>query len=267
MPWVLQVPPSVQAAKFVWEADLHDDKMFEFQVVLRKEGFGEHGLLVNCKNYAMATAFLSETFWVAKHKIISRAQEGDQPKSRHIQQVIVSMLHWVKEGIVHSKLMDSMEICTMPCMKGILNGIKPVDWWDLTQIILWSEWEKTDERQFCGWQQCITKCFSSRNCTASKWPKEFASNSSNNTLRMAVTKWYNKLSHTQQGGIIYHYYTLCQMFQMSREMKEAMLIFCDIFKKKGVTCYLVEMCSWLWRSCLVFAGIWMPLELYLMNMW
>ena len=50
----------------------------------------------------------------------------------------------------------------------------------------------------------------------------------------------NKLPHTQQGIIIYLYYTLCKMFQMSKEVKETMLIFLDIFKKKGVTCYMVE---------------------------
>jgi hypothetical protein len=39
---------------------------------------------------------------------------------------------------------------------------------------------------------------------------------------------------------VYLYYTLCEMFEMSREVKEAMLSFLEFFKKKGVARYTGE---------------------------
>ena len=36
------------------------------------------------------------------------------------------------------------------------------------------------------------------------------------------------------------YYTLCEMFAMSREVKDAMLVFLDLFKRKGVARYTGE---------------------------
>ncbi len=68
----------------------------------------------------MATALLSEKFGVAKHKITSGAEDGDQAKSLHVQEV-VSILHQVKEGLKCNKSMDWMKICIMPCMRGNLN--------------------------------------------------------------------------------------------------------------------------------------------------
>ncbi len=98
----------------------------------------------------MATASLSEKFGVAKHKITSGAEEGDQTKSLHVQQVIISILHRVKEGLEHRKSMDWMEICSMPRMRGNLNSRNQADWWDSSQLILWSEWEKPEEKEVQG---------------------------------------------------------------------------------------------------------------------
>jgi hypothetical protein len=62
----------------------------------------------------MATYPLSEKFGVAKHKVITDIEEGDQNKSMHVQQVIVSVIHRVKEGLQRSRAMDWMSICIMP---------------------------------------------------------------------------------------------------------------------------------------------------------
>jgi hypothetical protein len=66
----------------------------------------------------MATAGLSEKFGVARHKILAGGEEGDQSKHAHVQQVIVGVLHRVKEGWQRSQQMDFMDICTVPCMVG-----------------------------------------------------------------------------------------------------------------------------------------------------
>jgi hypothetical protein len=110
----------------------------------------------------------------------------------------------------------------------------------LSQITIWSEWEKTSEKEVCAWQYCINKRFSSENRTASTWLKEFVYNSSTDALRTAVTKKYERLPDAQLGGVVYLYYTLCEIFEMSREVKEAMISFIEFFKKKGVACYSEE---------------------------
>jgi hypothetical protein len=52
-----------------------------------------------------------------------------------------------------------------------------------------------------------------------------------------VAKKYNKLNLNQKGRVTYLFLTLCKMFQMSREVKEAMYKFLDIFKQNRVTRY------------------------------
>jgi hypothetical protein len=164
-------PKLAQAAKFVRNDDVLDSEMLEGQVILRREDYGEPGSSEYRKNMQMATHALAEKFGVAKHKIIAGAEDGDQTKSMHVQQAIVSILHQVKEGLQCSKSMDWMEICSFPRMRGDLNRTNPADWWDSSQIIIWSEWEKTSEKEVRAWQYCINKRFSSKNRTASTWLK------------------------------------------------------------------------------------------------
>ena len=68
----------------------------------------------------------------------------------------------------------------------------------------------------------------------------FVYNSSTDSLRTAIAKKYEKLPLNQKGGVIYLYLTLQEMFQMSREVKEAMYKFLDIFKRQGVSRYIGE---------------------------
>jgi hypothetical protein len=75
---------------------------------------------------------------------------------------------------------------------------------------------------------------------ASNWLQVFVYNSSTDSLRTAVAKKYDKLPLNQKGGVTYLFLTLCEMFQMSREVKEAMFKFLDIFKRNGVSRYTGE---------------------------
>ena len=108
---------------------------------------------------AMATAALREKFGVAPHKIVAGGEEGDQAKHAHDQQVIVSILHRIKEGQQRSKAMDFMDICTLPCATGNLNRANPRDWWDGSQINLWEDWDQCDDMQICRWQFSVNKYF------------------------------------------------------------------------------------------------------------
>lgn len=67
---------------------------------------------------------------------------------------------------------------------------------------------------------------------------------------MAVEKKYNKLPVNQRGGVLYLNLTLCEIFQMSPEVKEAMLTFINLFKCKGVVQYTGENIIQSPRSCL-----------------
>jgi hypothetical protein len=130
-----------------------------------------------------------------------------------------------------------MDICTMPRLRGNLGSTNPADWWDNSEIVLWTDWEHIDVNAARLWQLCINKRFSEGDRTASTWLKEFVYNSPTDTLRTAVTKKYNKLPPNQQGGITYLYFTLTEMFHMSREVEDAMFTFLDLFKRKGVARY------------------------------
>ena len=67
--------------------------------------------------------------------------------------------------------------------------------------------------------------------------KEFVYASSTDSLRSNVDKKYGKLSKNAKGGVLYLYLTLCEMFQMSKEVKNTMLMFIEFFKKYGISKY------------------------------
>ena len=64
--------------------NLLDEEMLDIEVSLKKDDYGELGSSDYQKNQAMATAPLSEKFGVARHKILTEAEEGDQSKFTHI---------------------------------------------------------------------------------------------------------------------------------------------------------------------------------------
>ena len=53
-------------------------------------------------------------------------------------------------------------------------------------------------------------------------------------------KKYYKLPLNQKGGVTYLFLALCKMFQMSQEVKLAMLKFLDVFMHNGVSRYTPE---------------------------
>ncbi len=67
--------------------------MFEVDMTLRMQDYGEPRLTEYRKNKEMVTYALAEKFGVACHKIVSDAKESDVSWHLHIQQVIVSILH------------------------------------------------------------------------------------------------------------------------------------------------------------------------------
>jgi hypothetical protein len=230
---------TAQSRKFVRSDPVPDEFMLDIEVTLRKQDYGEPGSSDYRKNMAMATAGLSEKFGVARHKILAGGEEGDQSKHAHVQQVIVGVLHRVKEGWQRSRQMDFMDICTVPRMVGDSRG-DPRRWWDNSEINLWTDWDLCEYPQIRRWQWCVNKYFSDEDRIASNWLQSFVYNSSTDSLRSAVDKKYTKLPSNQKGGVTYLFLTLCEMFMMSREVKEAMTKFLDIFKRNGISRYTGE---------------------------
>ena len=229
-----------QRSKFVRDEDLGEEFMFEVDVTLRKQDYGEPGSHEYRKNKEMATRALAEKFGVARHKIVSDAEEGDVSKHMHVQQVIVSILHRVKEGHERCKQMDFMDLCKLADFTGDTSSTNCVDWWGHKEINIWTDWELLTEEHVRAWQYSINLRFSDEDRIASSWLKEFVYNSSTDSLRTAVDKRYSKLDINQRGGVMYLYYSLTEMFVMSREVTEAMKYFIDLFKKKGVARYTGE---------------------------
>ena len=235
------LPITGQHSKFVRDDDLPDDQMLDIEVSLKKEDYGVVGSSDYRKNRAMATAPLSEKFGVARHKILTDAEEGDQSKYAHIQAVIVSVLHRVKQGELRARAVDWMDICVIPFLiEANLSNPDCSTWWDSSEINIWQDWDVLQENQVRRWQYSINKRFSDGDRIASNWLLTFVSDSSTDSLRTAVQKKYEKLDVSQKGGVVYLYLTLSEMFQMSREVEEAMHKFIDLFKRTGVSRFTGE---------------------------
>ena len=56
-------------------------------------------------------------------------------------------------------------------------------------------------------------------------------------MMSAVDKKYNELEPKEKGGVIYAYLTLCEMFELNRDMEESMLGYLAFFRKRGVAHY------------------------------
>jgi hypothetical protein len=214
--------------------------MLETQVTLPKAAYGEPGSSDFCKNMLMAMYPLSEKFGVAKHNVITDIEEGDQNRSMHVQQVIVSVIHRVKEGLQRSRAMDWMSICIMPHRIAVNYGSDPSTWWDNSKICISTDPEKLELNEVSVWQYCINKQFSDGDRIAGNWLKDFVYGSLTDTLKTAVAKKYDKLPANQHGGASYLYLTLMEMFQMSREVKDGMLSFLALFKCKSISRYQGE---------------------------
>jgi hypothetical protein len=72
------------SSKFVRVYDVPDSALLETQVSLSKAAYGKPGSSDYRKNKLMATAPLSEKFGVARHKVTTDVEEGDQDKSMHV---------------------------------------------------------------------------------------------------------------------------------------------------------------------------------------
>jgi hypothetical protein len=217
-----------------------DEEILGIDVALRKEDYGAPGSSDYHKNMAMATTPLTGKFGVSRHKITREAQDGDETSFQHVQHSIVNTLHRVNEGLVHSQAMDFMDICTLSRLRSHSDSEEPSEWFDDSEINLWTDLEKCSFEQVSAWQWCVNKRFCDGDLIASLWLYHFVYKSSTDALRTEVRKAYKKIPANQRGEVMYLYLTLCEMFQMSREVKEAMLNFLDLFKRKGIARYTGE---------------------------
>jgi hypothetical protein len=81
----------------------------------------------------------------------------------------------------------------------------------------------------------VNKVFSDEDRIASNWLYLFVYNLSTDSLRTAVGKKYKRIPNNQKGGVMYLFLTLNEMFVMSREVKDAMYKFLDLFRRNGVS--------------------------------
>ena len=95
--------------------------------------------------------------------------------------------------------MDFVDICNVSQLGGNLSSNNPVDWWDGSEINLWTDWDLCTHKQIRRWQFSVNKFFSDKDRSASDWLQVFVYNSSTDSLRTAVAKKYNKLPLNQKG--------------------------------------------------------------------
>ena len=113
-------------------------------------------------------------------------------------------------------------------------------WWDSSEIKICQDWDVLELNQVWRWRYSLNKCFLDGDRIASNWLYTFVTDSSTDSLCMAVHKKYDKLDVSQSSGVVYLYLTLCEMFQMSREVEEEMHKFIELFKWTGVSKYVGE---------------------------
>eukprot|EP00956_Cyclotella_meneghiniana_P009422 scaffold13022_cov30-Cyclotella_meneghiniana.AAC.1 len=153
------VSASPQKSKFVRDTD-NDVFATNIQVALRKEDYGEPGSSEYRKNMASATYPLAEKFGVARHKIVTAAEEGDETKNRFVQQVLVGLTHRVKEGHERAKKYDFMAICNVADYTGDISSQDCSAWWGDREINIWTDWEQITETHARAWQLSINLRFS-----------------------------------------------------------------------------------------------------------
>ena len=155
----------------------------------------------------------------------------------------------------------------MPCMRGNLNKKNPVDRWDSFQLILWSEWEKTNKKEAYGWQYCINISSPLETTLPASGYKSLST-----TLPLApfARQWPSKTIsfHTPSKVALFSFSAHSAKCSKCPEKWKRLSLFSLISLRRKASCATwVKMYRWFWRSCLVCAGIWMPLELHLMSMW
>ena len=169
----------------------------------------------------------------------------------HVQNVIVGILHCVKDGYQRSRKMDWMDICLVADYSGDIDNADCTQWWGELEIYIWTDWELLSKAQVRAWQFSVNKRFCDQDRIASTWLKDFVYGSSTDSLRTAVEKKYDRLPDNQRGGVMYLYLTLCEMFQMSREIKEKVWL-----DTRGKTSSLLQ------RKFLVCVSVLTPSELF-----
>ena len=81
-----------------------------------------------------------------------------------------------------------------------------------------------------AYQWSINKRLSYEDRIASSWFKKFMYAALMDILRATVATKYEKIEDRARGGVTYTYLVLCEMFEVSREVKASMLN----FKRRGV---------------------------------
>jgi hypothetical protein len=208
-----------------------DADMLNVDVSLRKEDYGEPNTSDYRKNMLIATTSLTEKFGVAKHKLVTRAQDGDQEKSAHI----FSM--WLLAScIVLKKDRREVRLWTgwifVPCPASVevwIVKIRVIG--GMALRLMFGETGIFARRsRSVGGSLVLTSTFL-------KGTELQASGCNSLCTTLALILYNNELSANQRGGVIYLFYVLHKMFEMSREVKDAMQKFLDIFKHNGVSRY------------------------------
>lgn len=237
-----------RSSLFTRDFDVDDDDLLDVDVILLKADYGVPGSSDYRKNMALATVALAEKFGVARHKVVSatgEADSGDQAKSQHVQQVLVGILHRVNEGQERASAMDWIDISLVAALSSSPDDLEDEDsrkWWNFSapRKNIWTDWDSLTLDWVLAWQYTINKRSSAGDRIASHWLRIFVYNSSSDSLRDAVKKKYDRIERNCRGGILYLFLTLEEMFTMSREVREAMLLFLDLFRRKGIARYSGE---------------------------
>ena len=119
-----------QKSKFVLLEGILDADITGANVTLQKEHYGVPGSSDYGKNMVLATSPSADNFGVTSHKIIVKSQDGDSALAQQIERKIMSVISRVHEGHQQAKLMDWMDICTIPNLDKTTTSLTCSEWWD-----------------------------------------------------------------------------------------------------------------------------------------
>jgi len=232
-----RAPLGTQRSKFVLDTAIPDDDIDDSDVVVPKDKRGEEGSKHWNAIMERSTRTLEKKFGVAKHKVVqsdANDTSGNQTKSQFIQNSILDLLMTVELGKTRATQFDMLDVLKIPNLKGGYEHTDPVDWWDDSETLLWTNWDSLTMEQVLCWQWCINNFFSDADRTSSKWLKVLLVNSCTPDLNREVETEYNKLQKSEKGGVIYLYLMLKSCFTLTREVKSAIVSYLQFWKTKGL---------------------------------
>jgi hypothetical protein len=222
---------------FIDTTAVAEEVFLQNQVVIRKDKRGAPGSKEFNKAYQLITEPLEHKFGAAKHFVVSSSEgevDNDNTKYKTIQDQFVGNLTKLDPAELRCIRYDLMDILNVPLLRD-KSATSPAARWSDQTLNLFHHWSQFEPETIFSWQMDTNEYGGDINRQSSSWLFDFLYNSSTAELRERVQPAYEALRPLQQGGIVYLYLLLTEMFQLTRDVVQALKDFIKNFTLYGVS--------------------------------